>query len=63
MRSMRGYCRRQARREVYKAVDAYYRGRRNTYTKSNEEFNTGDVYFGMSVIIGFIFLLVIVSQI
>lgn len=63
MRSMKGYCRRQARREVYRAVDAYYRGRRDTTTKSNVEISTGEVYFGMSMIIGFIFLIVILAQI
>jgi hypothetical protein len=58
---MKGYCKRRARREVYKAVNAYYRGK-DTYTKSNEEITTGDVYFGLGIVLGFIILLSAIAQ-
>jgi hypothetical protein len=61
MRTMKGYCKRRARREVYKAVDAFYKGK-NTYTKSNEEITTGDVYVGLGIILGFIILLSAIAQ-
>jgi hypothetical protein len=56
MRSMRGYCIRQARREVYKAVDAYNRGR-NTYVNNNPkpvEFTENDVWIFLGFVVGFI---------
>jgi zona occludens toxin (predicted ATPase) len=52
MRTMRGYCRRQARREVYKAYDVYKRGK-NTHT-SNEpvEVNSSDVVTAFVFLVG-----------
>jgi zona occludens toxin (predicted ATPase) len=54
MKGMRGYCMRQARREVYKAVDAYNRGR-NTYTNNKPvEWTENDVWIFLGFVVGFI---------
>jgi hypothetical protein len=63
MRSIKGYCMRQARREVYRAID---KNRRHTYVqqkKEKEEFTNSEVYIGLAWIIGFILFINIMCHI
>jgi hypothetical protein len=58
MRSIKGYCMRQARREVYRSMNTYYKNR-NTYTNNNEVgFSRNDVLIIAGVIFGWVMLIV-----
>jgi hypothetical protein len=62
MRTFRGYCMRQARREVYKAMRKT--NRRHTHTEYKKvETNPNDIWIGLGFIIGLIIFLNIISQI